>query len=656
MKSLWDDSDAKKFGDDALGRRVYTSRLIGAESELVLHGGGNTSVKAEEENLFGDRESILYVKGSGWDLATIEREGFAPVRLEALRRMAKLPRLSDADMVRAQRAAMTDPSAPTPSVEAILHAIIPFAYVDHTHADAVVTISNTPRGTQLLAEIYGDRIFIVPYIMPGFALARDVYEMTRDIDWEQIEGMILLNHGVFTFGEDARSSYERMIQIVTEAEDYLEAEAPLEPAPAVTLEVDPAVLARLRHAVSEEADAALTLRHDTSAEAVIFSELDHVSALATRGPLTPDHVIRTKRTALVVGEDIHENVTTYAEGYREYFDRNTDGTLTCLDAAPRWALWPGRGVIAFGRGDAEAAIVADILAHTMPAIRRAEALGGWEPLGEEEIFDVEYWELEQAKLTRAGKPPAHQGKVVVVSGAASGIGLACVQALREAGACVVALDIDPHVRSAFDGAAVLGLQCDVTDAAAVDAAVVAGVCRYGGIDIVVSNAGTFPATETLADMRDETWEKSLAVNLSGHRHLLQKCVPFLREGIDPAVVFVGSKNVAAPGSGAGAYSVAKAGLAQLARVAALELAGDGIRVNTVHPNDVFDTAIWTEEVLKARAAHYGMSVEAYRTRNLLGIEVTSREVAAVIVALAGPLFSRTTGAHIPVDGGNDRVI
>ncbi|HXV14873.1 MAG TPA: SDR family oxidoreductase, partial [Candidatus Krumholzibacteria bacterium] len=336
--------------------------------------------------------------------------------------------------------------------------------------------------------------------------------------------------------------------------------------------------------------------------------------------------------------------------------RNREGTLTALDPAPRWVVWPGRGTVALGRTLSDAVVARDIVAHTVPAIARAELLGGWKALPEEDVFDVEYWDLEQAKLKRASAPAEHTGRVALVTGAASGIGRATVDAFLKAGACVAALDIAGAVLSAWNDARVSAFVCDVTDATALDYAVENTVRRFGGIDAVVSNAGTFPKTTRIADMTDELWRKSFAVNLDAHRLLLQKTIPFLEAGVDPAVVFVASKNVPAPGKGAAAYSVAKAGLTQLARVAALELAASGIRVNVLHPNDVFDTGIWTPEVLAARAKEYGLDVEAYKKKNLLGREVTSADVAALAVALAGRLFAATTGAQIPVDGGNDRVV
>ena len=660
MRSLWNDDDARARGKDPLALRVYTSRLIGQEPSLVLSGGGNTSVKTRAPDLFSEPTDVIYVKGSGWDLATIEAAGFAPLRLEAVRRMADLTSLTDSKMVTMLRSLSIDPAAPAPSVEAILHAVIPFAFVDHTHADAVVTITNTPDGMQRIGEIYGNRIFIVPYVMPGFELAREVYEMTRDVDWAEVEGIILMNHGVFTFGEDARSSYERMIQIVTEAEDYLELHAPLRsPDFMEGGEMDAAdlrTLARARRGVSRAAGTPMVARLDVGTQAAFFASRADAVDLVTRGPLTPDHVIRTKRAAWVVSDDVDASIDRYAADYREYFERNAEGALTCLDPAPRWALWPGRGVVAFGRSPADAAAVADIVAHTLPAIERAEMLGGWQALPEDAIFDVEYWELEQAKLSRAPRPREMAGRVALVTGAASGIGRACVEAFLARGACVVALDLSDTVESMFDPARVAGFRCDVTDATAVEFAVESGVRRFGGLDAVVSNAGIFPESARIADLSDQIWEKSMAVNLDAHRIVLQKTIPFLELGIDPAVVIVGSKNVPAPGKGAAAYSVAKAGLTQLARVAALELAGAGIRVNVLHPNDVFDTAIWTPDVLKARANEYGMDVESYQRRNLLRVPVTSSDVAELAVALTGRLFAKTTGAQIPVDGGNDRVV
>jgi rhamnose utilization protein RhaD (predicted bifunctional aldolase and dehydrogenase)/NAD(P)-dependent dehydrogenase (short-subunit alcohol dehydrogenase family) len=662
VKSLWNDKEASGAEGDPLRLRVYTSRLLGQEPSLVLHGGGNTSVKTTATTLFGDREDLLYIKGSGWDLATIEAAGFAPVQLQVLTRMAELPRLTDTEMVRAQRAAMTDPSAPTPSVEAILHAIIPFTFVDHTHADAVVAISNTPGGEARIREVYQDRVLVVPYVMPGFVLARKVFELSRGLDWSRYEGMVLLHHGIFSWGNDARSSYERMIELVTMAEDYLQKKKAWTAVRRVTSSTAHGVngveleLARLRREASLLRGAPMIAILDDSAEAAGFAGQPEVSSIASRGPLTPDHVIRTKPTPLVLHAGSSGAVEAFAAGYRAYFARHATPEVKPLDPAPRWMVWPGVGTVALGPSAKDAAIAADIVRHTGRAIQWAEALGGWRALPEEDLFEVEYWELEQAKLKAASASPPLQGKIALVTGAASGIGLATAEMLHRQGAAVTGLDINPAVTRVLQKPGMLGLTCDVTDGGALKEAVETAIRQFGGLDIVVSNAGIFSPSERLEELSDANWEQSLTLNLTSHRMLLELVIPYLRLGFDPTIIVNASKNVPAPGPGAGAYSVAKAGLTQLARVAALELAKDGIRVNILHPHAVFDTAAWTQEVLEARAKNYGMTVDQYKRNNLLGVEVTSQDVAALVCAMAGPAFAKTTGAQVPVDGGSDRVI
>ena len=656
MKNLWNEQDAKACQGDLLKLRVYTSRLLGQESSLVLHGGGNTSVKAQVKNFFGDQEDVLYIKGSGWDLATIEAPGFAAVKMDMLKRMAALPKLSDTDMVREQRAAMLNPNAPNPSVEAILHAIIPFQFVDHTHADAVVAITNTPNGEARIKEVYGSRVLIIPYVMPGFVLARRVYEMTQGLDWSKCEAIILLNHGIFTFADSAKASYDNMIQRVSEAEDYIAKQKIALANSSTPVQEYLLDLARLRQAVSKVQGAAVVAHLKNDTKSVGFANLSRISDIATRGTLTPDHVIRTKPTPCVIKQDVAKDVMIFAHHYKTYFDRNTDGKLTCLDLAPRWAVWPNQGLVTFGRSLKDAKITSDIVDHTVDAIQWAEAMGGWTVLSEKDIFEMEYWELEQAKLAKGDKPLGLQGKVALVTGAASGIGKACVEVLAAAGAHVAALDIRAEIASQFKSQHIFGIACDVTDDNNLQAAISATVRRFGGLDIVISNAGIFPPSEFIADMNTATWDKSMMLNLTSHQRLMKAAIPYLTHGIDPTLIIIGSKNVPAPGPGASAYSVAKAGLTQLARVAALELGAKGIRVNVVHPNQVFDTAIWTDEVLQKRAKSYGLTVEEYKTNNILKTEITSRHVADLVCMMAGQSFAKTTGAQIPIDGGNERVI
>ncbi len=659
MNSLWNDGEAAQFQGD-LGLRVYTSRLLGRESALVLHGGGNTSVKIVERDLVGADETILYVKGSGADLTRIDASGFSPVRVAPLLALAKLASLSDPQMVNELRTRMTRATAPTPSVEAILHAILPHRYVDHTHADAVVTVTNSTDAAERIREIYGDSVLVVPYVMPGFDLARLCAERLAGGLGPRTIGMVLMNHGVFSFGDTARESYERMIALVSKAEEYLARarawELPPRRAPSPAASAPPRrEMAALRRAVSDAAGAPMLLAVHRGPRSLAFARRPDVAQLSQQGPATPDHVIRTKRLPLL-GRDVER----YAAEYRRYFEEHAPAARdrkTMLDPAPRVILDPELGVATAGRSANDAAIVFDIYAHTMDIIERAALLGGYRALPARDVFDVEYWDLEQAKLRAAGKPLAFAGEVALVTGAASGIGRSCVESLLARGAAVVGLDLSPAVEQLHARPDYLGLVCDVASTEQLGAALETGVRAFGGLDMLVLNAGIFPASRRIEALADEEWRKVLRVNLDANLALLREAQPLLQ--LAPRggrVVVIGSKNVPAPGPGAAAYSASKAALTQLARVAALEWAGAGIRVNTLHPDAVFDTGVWTPEVLVARAQSYGMTVEQYKTKNLLRTEIRSRDVAELAAELCGELFAKTTGAQIPIDGGNERVI
>ncbi|MDH4411478.1 MAG: bifunctional aldolase/short-chain dehydrogenase [Verrucomicrobiales bacterium] len=657
MKSLWSDSDARKF-KTPLEKRVYTSRLLGANPELVLHGGGNTSVKAKEKDFFGDPVEVIHVKGSGWDLATIEAAGFAPVRMEALLKMAKLETLSDAEMVKQQRAAMLDPGAPNPSIEAILHAVIPQKFVDHTHANAIVAITNHKDGRKVVEDLYGDRVAIIPYVMPGFDLAKAVAKALAKVEAKKLEGLILMNHGIFTMHDDARESYELMIRLVTEAENLLSDRLGKSfSLPKAKAKEDLLGLAAIRQAVSKLRGVPVIASLDASDEAAGFSARKDVTKLATRGPLTPDHTIRTKRIPAVVGTDPEKTLAKYAADYRAYFEANQKGE-TLLAPDPRWLVWQGHGVVSFGATESEAAVLRDISTHTWKTIQLTESAfaGGWKPLPAAKLFEIEYWDLEQAKLKKSGHAPTHQGKVAIVTGSAAGIGFACAASLAHQGAKVIGIDLSPEIGEQMGKIGGIGIVANLTDDAKVKEAVEGVVRQFGGLDILVSNAGIFTAGAYLDDLEQSNWDKSMAVNLTSHQKLLKYTIPYLKKGIDPAIVLVGSRNVNAPGAGAASYSCAKAGLTQLCRVAALELAPFGVRCNIIHPDAVFDTKLWTPENLKRSAERYGMTIEEYKTRNLLKTEIKSRDVGNMVAAMASPLFGKTTGAQVPVDGGNDRVI
>ncbi|HEX4640563.1 MAG TPA: bifunctional aldolase/short-chain dehydrogenase [Chthoniobacterales bacterium] len=654
MKNLWDPAEAARCKSD-LELRVYTSRLLGRDDTLVLHGGGNTSVKVREKNVVGDEEEILYVKGSGWDLETIEVNGFAPVRMAPLLKLAQLETLSDPQMVNELAANVTRGGAPAPSVETILHAVIPHKFVDHTHADALLAITNTDEGEARIREIYGDDVIIVPYVMPGFELAR---ACTKKIATEMKPttiGMVLLKHGLFSFGETAEESYSRMISLVERAENYLKNEGAWEIAPRGEIGlIGPIrlIFATLRRDIAKSAGFPVVLQTSGDGKSLAFARASYVQEVSQRGPATPDHILRTKRLPML-GRDVNQ----YATAYREYFARNAPQAKepkTMLDPAPRVVLDPELGLTTVGRSARETAIARDLYSHTIDVILRAERLGGYRALSEEELFEFEYWDLEQAKLRRAGKPPMFAGEIACVTGAASGIGKACVEALLKRGAAVVGLDLEKQSSERPD---YLGLPCDVTSEQAIADALEKAVRQFGGLDMLILNAGIFPAGTPIESLDSAEWRRVFAVNVDANLILLRECYPLLK--LAPRggrVVVIGSKNVAAPGPGAAAYSASKAALTQLARVAALEWGAAGIRVNTLHPNAVFDTGIWTDDVLKARAESYGMSVEEYKRNNVLKTEVRSADVGELAAELCGPLFAKTTGAQIPIDGGNERVI
>ena len=657
MKNLWSDADSTLFDGD-LALRVYTSRLLGKDPTLVLHGGGNTSVKITESNIVGNQEEILYVKGSGWDLEFIEKAGFSPVRMNHMLSLAKLDTLSDPQMVNELKTQLTNATSPTPSVETILHAILPFKYVDHTHSDAVVTVTNTLEGEDRIREIYGERIVIIPYVMPGFDLAKDVARIFSEQSTDKTEGMVLMNHGIFSFGDSAKESYDRMISLVNEAENYLinknawdieKPEANFEQKKISNQVAD------LRQKISLTIGKPVLMHLTNSLLGFNFCNKADVSRIASKGPLTPDHVIRTKRIPMI-GRDINK----YNEEYASYFNKNeinAKARKTMLDPAPRVILDKEFGLCAVGKNMSEIGIISDIYEHTMESILRAEKLGGFEALPAKDIFDLEYWDLEQAKLLKNQNSLAFEGEVVLITGAASGIGKACVESFLLRGSAVIALDLDPSIETINNHKNYLGLICDVTNEDALEEFIEKGIQYFGGLDMVVLNAGMFPKGKKVSELPSQEWRNIFSVNLDANLNILRMVFPLLQAAPNNGrVVIIGSKNVSAPGPGAAAYSASKAALNQLMRVLSMEWGEYGIRLNTIHPNAVFDTGIWTDEVLKSRAKQYNLSVDEYKTNNLLGVEVFSKDVSELAAEMCGVLFSKTTASQIPVDGGNERVI
>ena len=462
---------------------------------------------------------------------------------------------------------------------------------------------------------------------------------------------------VSTEGAGARESYELMIDLVSMAEKYLAAKKAWSiglpsVAPPAFKRVE---AAKLRSDVSRAAGFPLLCRCNASSPFLSFARHPALARISQGGPATPDHVIYTKPLPML-GRD----VARFADAYRAYFEKNRKKARqpkTILDPAPRMALDPDFGFAAFGRTAREVGIVEDLYEHTISVILRAEALGGWRALEDRHVFDIEYWDLEQAKLKSADAVPAFAGEVALVTGAASGIGKACAEAFLARGAAVVGLDRNPAIETLWKRPDYLGLTCDLSQFSQVNTAIDKTTKHFGGVDMLVLNAGIFPASQAVQDVSADMWKSAMTVNVEANLHVMQACHPLLRLAPRSGrIVVIGSKNVPAPGPGAAAYSASKAAMNQLARVTALEWGKDGIRINSIHPNAVYDTALWTDAVLASRARAYNLTVEQYRKNNLLKTEVSSRDVAELAAEMCGPLFAKTTAAQVPVDGGNERVV
>jgi rhamnose utilization protein RhaD (predicted bifunctional aldolase and dehydrogenase)/NAD(P)-dependent dehydrogenase (short-subunit alcohol dehydrogenase family) len=655
-----------------LALRVYTTRLLGQDPALVLHGGGNTSVKTVVPDLLGQDTEVLSVKGTGWDMGTMEPAGMPAVRLAPLLALRARQAVSDEEMVRFQRASLIDPMAPNPSVETLLHAFVPHKFVDHTHSVAILSLTDQPDGEKICGELYDGRMGIVPYIMPGFSLAKksaEVFEATP-----RAEGLILHKHGIFTFGASAREAYERMIELVSLAEVrlrrnrkavFVTAQLPQACAPLAT--VAPIIrgacsLADPRH---DGAWRRLILEFRTSDAIRNFVGGADVGRYARAGVVTPDHTIRTKNWPLVVAapqdgaaDDFKREaaaaVARFIEHYKAYFARNNarvGGIKQMLDPLPRVALVPGLGLFGLGRAKKDARIAADLAEAAIATITDAEAIGRFESISEADMFDVEYWSLEQAKLGSAKELPL-AGQIAAVTGAGGAIGAATAKAFAAAGAEVALLDLDEGAARAAAtaiGGGALALACDVTDAASVRAAFDRVVEAFGGVDIVVSNAGA--AWQGRIGAVDEAvLRQSFELNFYGHQRVAQNAVRImLAQGTGGCLLFNVSKQAVNPGPNFGPYGVAKAATLFLVRQYALDYGADGIRANAVNA-DRIRSGILTDEMIAQRAQARGLSEKDYMSGNLLGREVTAEDVAQAFVAQAMAL--KTTADVTTVDGGN----
>jgi rhamnose utilization protein RhaD (predicted bifunctional aldolase and dehydrogenase)/NAD(P)-dependent dehydrogenase (short-subunit alcohol dehydrogenase family) len=678
MKSRWVEADAEKFVahgakagvDRGLALRIYTTRLLGGDPNLVLHGGGNTSLKTCARDPFGEQIDVLHVKASGADMAAIEAGGLPAVRLDPLRRLRALPMIDDEELLAIERANLLDPAAPNPSVEVMLHAFLPHKFVDHTHATAVLSVIDQPDGEKKCADAFGGRLAFVPYLMPGFGLAKtaiEVFERTKPSD-----GLILSKHGIVTFGESAHEAYERMIEMVSLAEDFIARNAKPRVVATLWRELEPlaAIAPIVRGAASQRDEktegAWRRLILEFRGGATVLSALQSdLSCLSQGGVVTPDHTIRTKNWPLVLphpdigklddfAQATHEAATSFVARYRAYFSRHNErvgGGKREIDPLPRVVLVPGLGLFGLGRSKKDAGVAADIAEQWIAVVSDAERIGRFESISEADMFDCEYWALEQAKLGARKEPPL-AGQIAAVTGAAGAIGAATAKALAAAGADVALLDVNlaaARTQAKNIGASARAIACDVTDAASVRAAFDQVAAHFGGVDIAVSNAGA-AWQGRIGEVDEETLRKSFELNFYGHQRVAQSAVKImLAQGTGGCLLFNVSKQAVNPGPNFGPYGLPKAALLALMRQYALDYGADGIRANAVNA-DRIRSGLLTEDMIVSRAKARGLSEKDYMSGNLLGREVTADDVAQAFLHQA--LALKTTADVTTVDGGN----
>ena len=681
VANKWVDTEAGNSsaaaGSDPAGQQLalqaYASRLIGGDPELVQHGGGNTSCKLERKDLFGKDQTVLHVKGSGYDLATIGASGMPAMWLDALQTLRGLDSLSDEDMVNTLRGNMLDASGPNPSVESLLHAFLPHKYINHTHATAMLALCDLPDAKAVVKEIFGDKVVTVPFHKPGFELGKKAVEIFEANP--EVEGLVLLNHGHFAFAEDAKTAYERIIRHTNMVEDWLKAKSgkvPAKPGAPDLAMVEKAtdILPTLRGIVGlrraeflGNRDAAMPVMDLRAGPNVqeFFARTD-LAVLAGRGVATPDHVIRTKNYPLYLTAEIisggaaaiENAIDAYVADYIRYFEENVSRYpegKTLLNPTPDLAWIEGVGVVGMGVDAKAAAIAADLAEQNIAAMTNAEDCGGFFPLDEARLFDMEYWSLEQAKLGKK-QPPVMAGRVVMVTGGAGGIGLATAEAFAALGANTFIIDLQEGLLTkalAKLGPDHAGLALDITAEGAAQKAVNACITRFGGLDILVSNAGA-AWTGEMSDLDDALLRKSFELNFFSHQMFAKAAVAiFAAQNRGGQLLFNVSKQAVNPGKGFGAYGLPKAATMFLLRQLALELGSKGVRVNGINA-DRIRSGLLDDDFIAERSKARGIDESTYMAGNLIQREVEARHVADAFVALA--LSERTTAHVMTVDGGN----
>ena len=653
MRSRWEEREFK----DEVDERVYASRLLGSEPDLVLHGGGNTSVKVTETDHTGKRVEVLRVKGSGSDLSTIERSGFTGLRLLDLKAAQSVEAMSDFEMMDYLRKSMVDPAEPAPSVETFMHAFLPFRFVDHSHSDSILSLTNASIGAKEIRKILGNVLF-VPYFPPGFTLAKKILEVAGSID-NNTEGIVLSRHGLFTFGNSAKESYEKHVSLVTRAEEYI-SKTVGDRKPTRSFEhakIDTDKISELRGAVSARRKKVLHI--STNPVDIEISSSEEAVRFQKAGPATPDMLIRTKYDYLFLRKEdsLKDSVLRFAEEYEKEFKENVRG-FPMHDPYPSIIVLEGSGIITQAPSYREAKIIYDQFIHSFRVNFNASIIGKQQFISRKEAFDMEYWPLEEAKLKKTS-PRMLQGSVSLVTGSGGGIGLVAAEKLAVNGSCVVLCDVSPEVvqvageLSSRIRGDVIGIRCDISREDEVLAMFNEVLMKFGGVDILFNNAGILKSSP-IDELSTEEMDRHYRVNSMGTFIVTREAFKTMKaQGIGGNIVFNITKNLTHPGSGMAAYGSTKAFAAQLCHYVSKEGGKFGIRSNIINPDKIFrGSAIWANGVLESRARAKNQTVEEYMTSNLLRREVLPEHVANVLLALVDEnTFGATTDTMIPVDGG-----
>ena len=663
MKSLWNNKIAlqyvseykKKNINKDLALRIYTTHLLGKNPKLVLHGGGNSSVKSIGKNLYKKNVNLIYVKGSGWDMSNLNELGMPGLELNPLLETVKLNKLNDNDMVNLLRSNLINANSPNPSVETLLHAYLPFKFVDHTHSNAFLSILNQPNSQALIKKIFGNKVGIVPYIMPGFSLAKECLKIFKKD--EQVQGLALINHGIFTFGDSAKQSYERMINFVSDVENYISKNKVKLKTHTNKSKINMSdFMLSVRKSFSTYSNHKWILKFHNNNDDCVIASTQNLNNLINKGPVTPDHVIRIKSKILFISKNkfqkIDEEIKKYCQSYKKYYLKNKTFVHNCTitDPLPRIIILEGIGILSLGKKLKDQKISYDIFRSMASSVFDAERIGKFKSIIEKDIFKMEYWPLERAKLDNA-KVQSLDGNNVIITGGGGTIGMAIAKKFKQEGANIILIDkkYDKHLLEKNNLHDCFLINADLTNNQKLKKIIEKIVLNFGGIDILISNAGrAFQGAIETVDPK--IIKKSYEINFLSHQNISQLTVQVMKkQNTGGLILYNLSKQAINPGKNFGPYGLAKSTTLFLMKQYALECGEYNIRVNGINA-DRIESGLLTKELINQRATSRGLSKEKYLSNNLLNIQVLADDVAEAFYAQT--LLKKTTANIITVDGGN----